>query len=82
VVWAGKLRELWDCLSELRSSVCEGGLVKVILMPTSLPIKTAQFTQFSRNVCRHTVKSLSLTYSVWVTYGSGELPHRYSRIET
>jgi hypothetical protein len=21
-VWAGKLRELWDCLSELCSSVC------------------------------------------------------------
>jgi hypothetical protein len=26
VVWAGKLRKLWDSLSELRSSVCEGRL--------------------------------------------------------
>jgi hypothetical protein len=30
VVWAGKLRELWDCLSELHSSVCEMRLEKDI----------------------------------------------------
>jgi hypothetical protein len=30
VVWAGKLRELWDCLSELRSSVCERGMERDI----------------------------------------------------
>ena len=29
-----------------------------------LPVKTAQFTQFFRQVWRHTVKSLSLTESV------------------
>jgi hypothetical protein len=29
-VWAGKLRELWDCLSELRSSVCERRLERDI----------------------------------------------------
>jgi hypothetical protein len=30
VVWAGKLRELWDWLSELRSSVCERRLERDI----------------------------------------------------
>jgi hypothetical protein len=29
-VWAGKLRELWECLSELRSSVCGRRLESVI----------------------------------------------------
>ena len=28
VMWAGKLRKLWDSLSELRSSVCERRLEK------------------------------------------------------
>jgi hypothetical protein len=34
-------------------------------MPAPVPVKTAQFTQFFRQVGRHTVKSLSLTYSVY-----------------
>ena len=35
-----------------------------VLRPALLPVKTAQFTQFFRQVWRHTVKSLSLTESV------------------
>jgi hypothetical protein len=50
VVWAGKLRELWDCLSELRSSVCERRLERTVLMPALLPVKIAQFTQFFHQV--------------------------------
>jgi hypothetical protein len=64
VVSAGKLRELWDSLSELRNSVCERRLEKTVLRPALLPVKTAQFTQFFRQVCRHTVTSLILTESV------------------
>jgi hypothetical protein len=47
VVSASKLRKLWDSLSELRSSMCEGQLEKTVLMPALLPVKTAKFTQFS-----------------------------------
>ena len=47
VVWAGKLRELWDSVRELRSSVCERRLERTVLRPALLPVKTAQFTQFS-----------------------------------
>jgi len=50
VVWAGKLRKLWDYLSELRSSVCERRLERIILGPALLPVKTAPFTQFLRQV--------------------------------
>ena len=57
----GKLRELWDSLSELRSSVCERRLERIVLRVDPLPVKTAQFAQFFRQVRRHTVKSLSLT---------------------
>ena len=64
VVSAGKLRERWDSLSELRSSVCERRLERTVLRPALLPVKTAQFTQFFRQVWRHTVKSLSLSESV------------------
>jgi hypothetical protein len=46
VVWTGKLRKLWDCLSELRSSLCERQLERAVLWPALLPVKTAQFTQF------------------------------------
>ena len=42
---AGKLRKLWDSLSELRSSLCEI-LERTVLRPALLPVKTAQFTQF------------------------------------
>ena len=61
---AGKLRKLWDSLSELRSSVFERRLEMTVLRPTLFPVKTAQFTQFFRQVCHHTVKSLSLIESV------------------
>jgi hypothetical protein len=47
---AGKLRKLWDSLCELRSSVCERRLERTVLRPALLPVKTAQFTQFFRQV--------------------------------
>jgi hypothetical protein len=47
VVSAGKLRKLWDSLNELRSSLCERRLERTVLRPVLLPVKTAQFTQFS-----------------------------------
>jgi hypothetical protein len=37
---------------------------KTVLRPVLLPVKTAQFTQFIRQVWHHTVKSLSLTENV------------------
>ena len=49
VVSAGKLRKLWDSLSELRGSLCER-LVRTVLRSTLLPVKTVQFTQFFRQV--------------------------------
>jgi len=50
--WCGqvKLRKLWDSLSELRSSLCERRLERTVLSPLQLPVKTAQFTQFLRQV--------------------------------
>jgi len=50
VVSAGKLRKLWDSICELRSSVCEIRLERIVLRPALLPVKTAQFTQFFRQV--------------------------------
>ena len=41
MVSAGKLRKLWDSLSELRSSLCERRLEREVLMPALLPVKTA-----------------------------------------
>jgi ribosomal protein S4 len=64
LVSAGKMRKLWDSLSELQSSLCERRLERTVLRPALLSVKTAQFTQFFRQVRRHTVKSLSLTESV------------------
>ena len=64
VVSAGKLRKLWDSLSELLISLCERRLERTVLRPALLCVKTAQFTQFFRQVLRHTEKSLSLTESV------------------
>jgi len=46
VVSAGKLRELWDSLSEMRSSLCERRLERTFLRPGLLPVKIAQFAQF------------------------------------
>jgi hypothetical protein len=64
VVSSGKLRKLWDSLSELRSSLCERRLERTVQKPAPLPVKTAQFTQFFRQVWHYIVKSLSLTESV------------------
>jgi len=64
VVSEGKLRKLCDALGELRSSLCERRLERTVLRPVLLPVKTAQLTQFFRQVWRHTVKSFSLTESV------------------
>jgi cobalamin biosynthesis protein CbiD len=64
MVWAGKLRKLSDSLSELRSSLCERRLEKIVTRPALLPVKTALFTQFFHQVWRHTLKSLGLTDSV------------------
>jgi len=47
VVSAGKPRKLWDSMSELRSSLCERRVERTVLRPALLPVKTAQFTQFS-----------------------------------
>ena len=50
---------MWgDFLCELRISVCERRLEKTVLRPALLPVKTAQFIQFFRQVWRHTVKPL------------------------
>jgi hypothetical protein len=50
VVSAGKLRILWDSLSELRSSLCERRLERTVLRPALLAVTTAQFTQFFRQI--------------------------------
>jgi hypothetical protein len=50
VVSAGKLRKLWDSLSELRSSLCERRLERTVLRPELWPAKTAQLTRFFRQV--------------------------------
>jgi len=50
VLSAGKLRKLWDSLSELRSSLCKRRLEGTVLRPALLPDETAQFTQFFRQV--------------------------------
>jgi len=50
VVWAGKLRKLWGSLSELCSSLCERCLERTFLRSALLPFKTAQFTQFFRQI--------------------------------
>ena len=46
VVSVGKLRKLWDSLSELRSYLCERRMERTVMRPALLPVKTAQFTQF------------------------------------
>jgi hypothetical protein len=47
VVSAGKLRKLWDSLSELHSSLCERRLERTVLRPALLPVKTASLLSFS-----------------------------------
>jgi len=53
VVSAGKLRKVWDSLNELFSSLCERRLERRVPRPSLLPVKTAQFTQFFRQVMSH-----------------------------
>jgi hypothetical protein len=53
VVSAGKLRKLWDSLSELRSSLCERRLERTVPRPALLPVETAQFTQFLWGMTSH-----------------------------
>jgi len=65
VVSAGKLRKMWDSLSELRSYLCERRLERTVLSPALLPVKTAQFTQFFPSGMTSQVKSLSLPGSVY-----------------
>ena len=50
VVSAGKLRKMWDSLSELHSSLCERQLERTVLRPALLHVKTSQFAQFFRQV--------------------------------
>jgi len=50
MVSAGKLRKLWDSLSKLRISLCERRLERTVLRPALLPVNTAQFTHFFRQV--------------------------------
>ena len=44
---AGKLRELWDSLSELRSTVCEKRLERTVLRPALLLLKLRCLFSFS-----------------------------------
>jgi hypothetical protein len=62
-VSVGKLRKLWNSLSELRSSVRERRLERTVLKPMLFPAKIPQFTQFFLHVY-HKVQSLSLTEGV------------------
>jgi hypothetical protein len=50
VVSVGKLRKLWDSLSELCSYLCERRLERTVLRPALLLVKTAKFTQFFRQL--------------------------------
>jgi len=50
VVSAGKLRKLWDSVSELCSPLCERRLERTVLRPALPPVKTVQVTQFFRQV--------------------------------
>jgi hypothetical protein len=45
-----KMRKLRDSPSEPRSSLCVRQLERTVLKPALLPVKTAQFTQFFRQV--------------------------------
>jgi len=47
LVLAGKLRNLWDSLSELRSSLCERRLETAVLRPQLLSATIAHLTNFS-----------------------------------
>jgi hypothetical protein len=65
VVWAGKLRELWDSLSELLSSLCVKDDWKIQFWGLRYCLSELRsLLRFSRQEWRHTVKSLSLTESL------------------
>ena len=54
VVSAGKLRKLWDPLSELRSSLCERRLERTVLRPSLLPVKNyAVYSVFPSGMTSH-----------------------------
>jgi hypothetical protein len=53
VVSVGKLRKLWDSLSELRSSLFERPLEGTVLRSALLPIKSVHFTQFLYDMTSH-----------------------------
>jgi hypothetical protein len=54
VVLAGKLRKLWDSLSELRSSLCERWLAMTVLRPALLPVKNcAVYSVFPSGMTSH-----------------------------
>ena len=79
VVSVGKLRKLWDSLIEMRCSLCERRMARTALRTALLPVKTAQFTQFFRQVKCHSEKSLSLrVYTALKTACPRylKLPHR------
>jgi len=46
-VSVGKLRKLYDLLSEIHSSLCERRLEKTVLWPIVFSVKTVQFTQLT-----------------------------------
>ena len=65
VVSAGKLRKLWDSLSELRSCLCVKDDWKGQYWGLRYCLsKLRSLLRFFQQVLRHTVKSLSLTESV------------------
>ena len=50
--------------------LCERRPERIVMRPAVLPVKTAQFTQFFREVWRHTVKSLKFNREYRTLYGS------------
>jgi hypothetical protein len=50
VVPAGKLRKLWDSLSELCSTLCDIRLQRTAVRPVLLPVKTEEFIRFFSQV--------------------------------
>ena len=65
----GKMRKLWDSLSELRISVCERRWKRQFWGLRYCLSKLRSLLRFFRQVWRHTLKSLSLTESVWGALG-------------
>jgi hypothetical protein len=58
MVSAGKLRKLWDSLSELRRSLCERRLEKTVLRSVLLSVKSTLFIQLLHQVGDHTLTLL------------------------